>query len=292
MAVVEEGSFASAARKLGTTPQLVSKYIQALEADLGVSLLTRTTRKVNKTELGQFYYSRSVTLLEDYDDMRDQVRSEHIEPRGVLHVTVPVTFGEIFFSDALLALSEAYPEIMFKIQLTDEFVDLMANNIDVAIRIGNLTSSALIARKIASTKRIICASPSYLERAGLPSIPEDIAHHECILDTNFQAPEVWSFTRDGIPFTVKVSGKFTVNSATAAIRLGKRGAGILRCPDIFVQNELATGALVKILLKEQTEDAGIYAIFHKSHKPAAKIRAFVEFMKVHFASELAQTIRS
>ena len=288
VAVAEEGSFAAAARKLGVTPQLVSKYIQALEAELGVALLTRTTRKVNKTELGQAYYSRCVSLLEDFDDMRDFVRNEHIEPRGVLNVTAPVTFGEIYLADALSAFSKTYPEISFRIQFTDAFVDLMADKIDVAIRIGNLKNSALIARKIATAKRIICASPDYLKETQLPIVPEDLSKHECILDTNFHQPNQWNFIRDGIPYTVPVSGKFTVNSATAAIGLGRNNAGILMCPEIFVQDELASGALVQIELGNKSEDAGVYAIFHSARKPAAKIRAFVDFMKVHLASELAR----
>jgi len=287
VAVAEEGSFAAAARRLGVTPQLVSKYIMALEADLGVSLLNRTTRKVNKTEIGLAYYSRCVALLEEFDDMRDFVRNEHAHPGGVLNVSLPVTFGEIYFADALSALSATYPDIKFRAQFTDTFVDLMAEKVDVAIRIGNLKSSVLIARKIATTKLIVCASPDYLAREGLPIVPNDLSEHECILDTNSQQPDQWKFTRDDVPFSVSVSGKFTVNSATAAIGLGINGVGVLICPDIFVQDELASGALVQIELGSESEDTGIYAVFHNARKPAAKIRAFVDFMKAHLASKLA-----
>lgn len=278
VAVAEEGSFAAAARRLGITPQLLSKYVQSLETDLGAVLLNRTTRKVNRTELGNLFFSRCVTLLEDYDDMRDQARQAHVMPRGLLTVSAPVTFGEIFLSDILSVFSEKYPEIRFDIQFTDKFVDLMAQRIDVAIRIGNLESSSLIAKKLATTERIMCASPEYLERAGRPKTINDLARHECIFDTNNQSGRQWNFLRNGQVQSVRVAGTFTVNSATAAIDLAKNGVGIIKTPDIFVGKELASGELMRIDVDGASETAGVYAVFHSARRPAAKIRAFVDFL--------------
>lgn len=286
VAVVEEGSFAGAARRLGATPQLVSKYVQALEDDVGVALLNRTTRKVNKTEVGADFFARCVTLLEDFDDMRDNARQAHIVPHGVLNISAPVTFGEIYLADTLSAFSQRYPEIRCNIQFTDRFVDLMAENIDVAIRIGTLENSTLIARKIATTERIICASPSYLAHAGSPQRVEDLERHECILDTNNQPAQQWNFTQNGVTRGVTVSGRFTVNSARAAIDLAKNGAGIIKCPDIFVRRELDTGALVRIDLEGKSQTAGVYAVFHSARKPAAKIKAFVDFLSGSLAPRI------
>lgn len=280
VAVAEEGSFAAAARRLGTTPQLVSKYVQALEADMGVTLLNRTTRKVSRTELGNSFFARCVTLLEDFDDMRDQARQAHVVPRGLLTISAPVTFGEMFMSDALADFSARYPEIRFKVLFSDQFVDLTAQQIDVAIRIGNLENSALIARKITETKRILCASPEYLARAGHPKSVHDLAAHQCIFDTNNQAGNQWNFLRNGMIESVRVSGTFTVNSATAAIDLAKHGGGIIKTPDIFVGRELASGALVELDVDGVSETAGVYAVFHGARKPAAKIRSFVDALSV------------
>lgn len=278
VAVVEEGSFAAAARRLGSTPQLVSKYVQALEADLGVTLLNRTTRKVSRTELGNSFFARCVTLLEDFDDMRDQARQAHVVPRGLLTISAPVTFGEMFLSNAMADFSAKFPEIRFKILFSDQFVDLTAQQIDVAIRIGNLESSALIARKISETKRILCASPDYLARAGRPRSIDELTAHQCIFDTNNQTGSQWNFLRNGVYESVRVSGTFTVNSATAAIDLAKSGGGIIKTPDIFVGRELASGALVEIDVDGVSETAGVYAVFHGARKPAAKIRTFVDFL--------------
>lgn len=287
VAVVEEGSFVGASKRLRTTPQLVSKYVQMLEAELGVTLLNRTTRKVSRTEIGHAFFEKSAHLLEDYDTLLADIRQEHTEPRGHLRITVPVTFAEIYMSEIITEFSKLYPDITVNMRLTDRFVDLLDDNIDVAIRIGRVEQSALVVREIARTQVICCAAPSYLEHAGTPGTPLDLKDHACIVDTNLEPPERWLFDRPNGPEAIHISGKLTVNSATAAINLARCGAGIVKCPDLFVAKDLASGTLVKLFGEGSGNAAGLYALFHPARRPAAKIRVFIDFMVKTFQARLS-----
>jgi len=276
--VVEEGSFVAASKRLHTTPQLISKYVLALEKDLGVTLLNRTTRSINRTEVGDSFFKKCVTLIEDYEVLVADVRQENTEPRGHLRISVPVTFAEIFMGEVLADFAKLYPDISVNMRLTDRYVDLLEENIDVAIRLGQLESSTLVARKIANTRLCCCASHTYLETAGWPKTPGDLHGHDCIIDTNLEVPDRWSFMRNGQEEIVPVSGRLTVNSATTAIDLARRGSGIVKCPDLFVQKDLAAGKLVSVFDENVLTESGLFAVFHQARRPAAKIRVFIDFM--------------
>jgi len=282
LAVVEEGSFIAASQRLGITPQVVSKHIQALEKDLGVQLLNRTTRSLNQTEVGDRFARRCATFLDEFKDIISDVRKEHTEPRGILKLTVPVTFAEIYMSRILIEFSQIYPDISVEMRLCDDFSDLLDDNIDLALRIGKLTDSSVIAKKILDTKAIVCAAPSYLERAGRPKTPADIETLNCIIDTNRRTPRRWSFMFNGSLTTVAINGCYTVNSASAAIELGRAGGGVLMCPDIFIQKELQSGQLQPLFDQDATEGSGLYAMFHSTRYTAAKTRVFVDFITTWF----------
>ncbi|MDC0739543.1 LysR family transcriptional regulator [Cognatishimia sp. SS12] len=284
VAVAEEGSFVAAAKRLGITPQLVSKHVQALESELGVRLLNRTTRSVSRTEIGDRFARRCATLLDDFEDIVTEVRDEHSQPRGHLRITVPVTFAEIYMAPILVKFSALYPDITVNMRLSDDFSDLLEESVDIALRIGKLNDSSMIVRKIVDTKSVLCAAPSYLEKAGIPKRPQDLEAHDCIVDTNRRAPDRWTFSDQGKLQTVTISGRYTVNSATASIELGKAGAGILICPDLFAQRDLAAGHLVQVLPNMTTEGSGLYALFHSARHSAAKTRVFIDFVTAWFKS--------
>ncbi|MEM8795175.1 MAG: LysR family transcriptional regulator [Pseudomonadota bacterium] len=277
-AVVDAGSFTGAAEKLGTSPQLVSKYVRALEDDLGAALLTRTTRQVGLTETGRAFQTRCTRLLEDYDNLRSSVRDKHQQPRGHLFITCPTTFGELYVIRILSEFTDLYPEITIELDMTDRFAGLIDEGFDLAIRIGKLEDSSLIARRIAPADIVACASPAYFEKHGRPERPSALQDHECIIDTNFRNRGQWPFVVDGDIETVRVDGRFRVNSATAARKLARDDKGIALCPAYVVGEDVRTGALETVLDDFNAFDLGIYAVYLENRHLSAKIRVFVDFI--------------
>ena len=277
-AVVAAGSFTAAAARLGTTPQLVSKYVQALEAGLGARLLNRTTRKVRLTETGRAYHPRCLRLLEDYDELRRAVGAAHGRPEGRLTITALVTFGEHVLTDLVHAYAAAYPAVDIELKLTDRYLDLVDAGIDVAVRIGSLADSSLVARRLGPAPLVCCAAPSYLAGKGEPGSPADLAEHACIVDTNFRSGEPWPFVVAGERRPVAVKGRFRVNSAAAVRRLALAGDGIALCPRFVVEEDLGAGRLTAILEPFTPSNLGLYAVYPATRHLAAKVRTFVDFL--------------
>lgn len=278
LSVVNTGSFTGAAERLGTSPQLISKYVKALEDDLAVALFTRTTRRVNMTETGRAFYGRCQQLIEDYDNLRSSVRNEHQEPRGHLLVTCPTTFGELFLVELIDEFLELYSDITLELEMTDRFVGLIDEGFDLAIRIGQLEDSSLIAKLIAPADIIACASPSYLQEHGRPTKPSDLPRHMCIVDTNFKNGDLWPFFIDGQKQTVRVDGRMRVNSATAARKLALNDRGIVLCPTYVIAQDIKEGKLVPLLQDCNAFDLNIYAVYLENRHLSAKIRVFVDFI--------------
>lgn len=276
-AVVSNGSFTAAAHRLGQTPQLVSKYVKALEEDLRVRLLNRTTRSVQPTETGRAFFERAGRLIDDFDELCASARAEHGAPRGRLRITAPTTFGEIHLTPIIADFLAAYPETSVELGLTDRFVGMVDEGFDVGVRIGALESSGLIGRRLADAPILLCASPGYLARAGAPSAPADLAGHECLIDANFREPEVWRFTVEGAAVSVRVSGRFRVNSAVAIRRLLLADAGLALCPAYVVQDDVAKGDLVSLWEGASALSYGVYAVYPESRHLSGKVRAFLDF---------------
>ncbi|MEM6492217.1 MAG: LysR family transcriptional regulator [Pseudomonadota bacterium] len=277
-AVVANGSFSVAAHRLGATPQLVSKYVKGLEDDMRVRLLNRTTRSVQPTDTGRAFYARATRVIEDFDDLLASARDEHAAPRGALKITAPTTFGELFLTPVIADFLDAYPETSVDLHLTDRFVGLIDEGFDLAIRIGALDSSGLIARRLTETPIRLCASPGYLAAHGAPAHPRELASHRCLIDTNFRNPNQWRFTIDGAPVAVRVTARFRVNSATAVRRLLLADAGLALCPSYVVRDDLRSGALVSVLHGAVADTLGVYAVYLESRHLSGKIRAFVDFI--------------
>ena len=280
--VADLGSFTAAAERLNTSPQIVSKYVRALEDDLGAVLFTRTTRRVNLTETGRAYQERCLRLLEDYDELRASIKEENKSPSGHLYITCPTTFGELYLIDAVNVFLETYPDITIELSMTDRFVGLVDEGVDLAIRIGELEDSSFIAKRLAPAPIVLCASPAYFEKHGRPVHPEELKDHDCIIDNNFRIQNQWPFIIDGKRETVKVDGKIRVNSATAIRKLALRHKGIALCPAYVVDCDLKSGSLETVLGDFNAIDFSIYAIYLQNRHLSAKIRVFIDFLANRF----------
>lgn len=283
--VVNAGSFTAAAERLDLSQALVSKYVGQLEARLGVRLLNRTTRRLSLTEVGRAYHERCMQLLESFDELEAAVQERHSTPRGHLRISAPLTFGELYLTPLISEFLQREPGISVDLQLNDRFVDLLDEGVDVAIRMGKLEDSQLVARRLGRSRLVLCAAENYLARAGTPEHPRDLADHVCILDSNLRSFPHWPFHAAGEDFTVRVSGRFTVNSAQAARKMALAGQGVALCPDYVVGDDLGQGRLRALLGEFQAPAPGIYALYPHSRYLAAKVRAFVDFLVGRFAEQ-------
>ncbi len=284
-AVANEASFVKAAKQLDISPALTSKYVGQLEERLGVQLLNRTTRSLSLTENGRGYLKRAERLILEFDELETTVQECQNSPRGEIVVTAPKTFGETELTLAVGEFLKQYPEISLDLRLTDRFVDLVDEGFDLAIRVGSLKDSSLIARKLSPVKIYLCASPRYLEQHGTPKHPSDLEHHSCLDDTNFEGGKWWPFMVDGERITVKASGQFRANSANATRAMALNDLGIVMCPDHVVADDIAKGELVLLLQEYNAFDLGLYALYPHNRHLAVKVRVFVDFLATWFAQK-------
>ena len=275
VATAQTGSFTSAAEQLGVSNRLTSKYVADLEGRLGVRLLQRTTRKVGLTPAGEDLLSRAPALLDDLDDLIGGVSEGSRGFAGVIRVSAPVTFGEMYVTGMLDRFGQRNPALSFDLRLSDRHVDLAAEGIDVAFRMGQTGTQSLKARKLGSFRSVLVASPDYLEREGIPRTPADLARHACILDTNRRAPRRWVFGRDGSAVTVQ--GRFLVNYARAAVDLAAKGRGLAYAPRFSVYEALAAGRVVAIPPDHPGETSPLNAVYLEGRVLPRKVRALIDF---------------
>lgn len=280
-AVVEEEGFARAARRLGLSNAAVSKHVAALEEALGVRLLQRTTRRSRLTSSGQAYYERCCRILDDLLDLERDVRSEGEVPRGTLRVSAPMSFGLTRLAPLLPGLLAEHPELRLEVSFTDRMVDLIEEGFDVALRITtHLADSSLIAARIAGFRRIVCASPGYLARAGTPGTPAELGEHACLVYTRSAEPRVWTFEDvEGERHRVEVSGPFDLDSSIAMREPLLAGTAIALVPSFVVGEELASGRLVEILSGFSAPPVTLWALHAQSRHLSPKVRALVGHLR-------------
>mgnify|MGYP002713062543 CR=1 FL=1 len=278
LAVVDAGGFSAAARELGRSKALLSKYVGDLEDALGVRLLNRTTRRIGVTDTGRAYYEACGDILARLDELDASVQESVSAARGRLRVSGPVSLGERFLTDMILDFMQSYPQIEVELQLEDRFVDLVEEGVDIAIRVANLSDSSLIARKLCDSNSPLCATPDYLQRHGVPDVPDDLTRHICIIDTNRASPRTWFFERNGQRTFVPVSGPFTVNSAAAARAACLRGMGIASMPAFIVEPDIARGDLVSLLAEWCPPTAAIYAVYPHRRHLSRRVRLLVDHL--------------
>ena len=275
--VVETGSFSGAARELRMTPSAVSKMIGRLEDRLGVRLLSRTTRKLSLTEEGRVFFQRVTPILAEVEEAEDTVSLANVEARGVLRVNASTAFGQYQIVPLIPKMLERHPNLQIQLTMTDSIVNLVEEGFDVAIRIGVLMDSTLVARKLGIPKRIVVASPDYLERHGVPKTPEDLVHHQCLKMSIPTSLNRWEFKGADGPHTVDVSGRFEPDNAIALHQAALAGLGLFRGATFVVADDIRAGRLVPVLEDFETSgDAGIFVVWPHNRNLSAKVRAFVD----------------
>ena len=280
--VVELSSFSQAARELGLSRSAVSKHVLDLEEDLGVQLLNRTTRRTSPTENGQAYYERCLAILADLDEADLAVTQAQAEPRGLLRVNAPMSFGTMHLGRAVADFMARYPELRIQLALSDEFVDPVAEGFDVTIRIADLPSSSLIARKIAPARLVVCAAPAYLERHGTPTRPNDLREHDC-LTYGFQSTgNQWKLTGADGDHWVPVRSKLCASNGEVLRDVAVQGRGVALLPTFIVGADLQEGRLTSILTDYTAPGAFLHAIYPPTRHLSVKVRVFIDFLVERF----------
>jgi DNA-binding transcriptional LysR family regulator len=281
--VVEMGGFSAAAKTLDLTPSAVSKLIARLEARLGAMLLLRTTRSLRLTEEGEAYHRAALEVLRQIDDVEERVTGGAV--RGRLRISASLPFGSLHVVPAIATFRARHPDLFVDLSFTDDVVDLVAQKTDVAVRMGSLPDSSLVAKRLGHTRRVVCASPRYIAQHGAPRMPYDLAGHEC-LTFNFRPSKVtWPFRIDGIDVEQAVSGSAAVNNGETMRQLALAGLGIARLGRFHVEADLATGALVELLEKHNPGDLEyVSAVYVGGGRVPARVRAFIDHMAEHLAA--------
>lgn len=278
VAVCEAQSLTAAAHRLGLSPSVISRQIAALEGRLGVRLFHRTTRQISLTDAGARYLERTRRILADLEETEQAAQSDRTEPAGKLSVTAPLIFGRLHVAPLLAHFVERHPKVSVELILSDRFVNLVEEGHDLAIRIGHLPDSQLIARRFGETRRALVASPSYLARAGVPQHPGDLARHDTIAFMPGTPPIDWHFSQERADLKVSLAPRFVTNSGDTAIALAFNGAGIARVLYYQVRDAIRDGRLVEVLAPFAPEAMPIHAVYPSARFLSGKVRAFVELM--------------
>jgi DNA-binding transcriptional LysR family regulator len=283
--IVGTGSLSAAARDLGMSPALVSRRLAGLEARLGVRLINRTTRSLHLTDEGAAYYETCSRLLAEIEEADAAVSAGRADPRGILRVAIPASFGNQHVAPLVPRFAARYPDVQLALSLSDRNVNVVEEGFDLAIRIGDLADSSLAARKLAPNRRVVCASPAYLQRHGTPRAPDDLAQHNCLTATDFAMN--WDYRDpDGTPGSVRVTGRYTCDNWEVLRDWALAGLGVALKSTWDVSRHLEDGSLVPLLPGYNfATDVAIYAVYpHRRHLPA-KTRAFIEFLAESFGPE-------
>lgn len=277
VAVAEHSSFSDAANAIGRDPTIVSRRVSRLEKNLGVRLLSRTTRKVALTEAGSQYYRRVRGVLDELDNAGTEASNLATTPQGLLRVSLPITFGRQWIAPLLPAFLSQHPQIRIDAVFSDRYVDLVAEGFDVAIRVGPQRDSTLTAKYIAPFKSALFASPGYLASHGLPQTPSDLVDHSCLGFTSHKSWPEWVLTKDGERAALKPSGPLITDNSEALLYAATQGLGIIMSPDWLAGPDVKAGNLVEVLPGwEGSGTGGVYAIMPPGRLVPAKTRIFVD----------------
>ncbi len=276
--VVEAGSFSEAARRSRQPKSGISKQVQALERHLDARLLERTTRRLSLTEAGSSYLAWCTRILADVAEAENAAQNLHGTPAGLLRVDAPVSFGHRFVAPLVPDFMAMHPTIRLDVSLNDRYVDLVEEGIDVAIRLGTLEDSSLVARRLGACRRIAVASPEYLERHGRPRTPDEIVRHACMVYDRGAATTAYRFRVDGRDVTCPVDGPLTANNGDLLLAACLAGHGIYQAPSFFFGDALAQDRLVTLLEEYEPQPVGVYAVYAQNRQISAKVRAFVDYL--------------
>jgi DNA-binding transcriptional LysR family regulator len=284
VAVVEAGSFHRAAEQLDASAAAVSRRVSGLESALGVKLLNRTTRQTDLTEAGRQFYTDVVNIIASLEEAEEKIQSGHETIKGNLRIAAPLSFGIGRIAPILPVFMKSHPELKVHLQLEDRFTDLVAEGIDVAVRIGALKDSTLVATRLASIPRVFCASPEYLALHGEPRLPEDLSRHDCLHYSLLSTREDWGFTGTETG-DVDISGPLSTNNGDVLKEAAIQGLGIVMMPTFIVDDALADGRLKAILQDYRPAPFGLYAVRPSRHFTPERVRALIEFLRTQFGNE-------
>lgn len=280
--VVETGSFSAVAKEMNSTQPTISKNIAELESWLGAKLLNRSTRSLRLTETGTDYYERCVAILQDVEEAEQMVGQLQTQPRGTVRVSTVVAFGRLHLVPRLTGFYKKFPEIKVDMRLNDRVVDLVEEGVDVAIRMGQLADSSLIAKKLCSSPMVTVASPAYLKDNGIPRHPRDLKDHNYITYTDAVTRNETQFKDQGEPFFVRVEGNLTTNN-TEVLRMALiTGLGVSRAPRWLVGDAIASGELVTVLDDFQPDAMSIHAVYPPGRHLPSKVRSFLDYIGEEF----------
>jgi DNA-binding transcriptional LysR family regulator len=284
--VVETGSFTKAAEQLALSRAVISKYIGRLEARLGARLFNRTTRRLSLTEAGTTLYEGSHRALSQIEETEQAISRLQAEPRGVLKISAPMSFGILHIAPALPEFLARFPGITLELRLDDRIVDVVEEGFDLAIRISTLAESTLVARKLAPCRFVITAADDYLKRHGVPLTPKDLCTHNCLIYTYSPKPNLWPFTAPkGGESAVPVRGNLRVNNGLAAREAALRGLGIVMAPTFYVGELIREGRLRALLTDHKVTETAVYALYPERKYLSPKVRAFIDFLAQRFGAE-------
>ncbi len=282
VAVVEEGGFSAAAKKLQVSKSAVSKRITQLEARLGVQLLYRSTRKLSLSEAGEQYFTHAVQSLAAAREAEDAVAQLQGAPQGRLRINTPMSFGRLHVAPLVPEFLNTHPGVALDMVMDDRVVDMVEGGFDLAIRVRTLPDSALIARKLAPCHNVLCASPEYLKTHGTPKKPDDLLVHNCLQYAYASSTHIWQFrapvTEGGETISLETTGSYQVNNSEALREALIAGVGIGRLPTFIAGPDVAAGKLVPVMSNYHLPSQIIYAIFPERRHLPAKVRAFVDFL--------------
>lgn len=275
--VADAGGVTPAARRLGLAKSIVSRRLARLEQELGAQLLSRTTRGAALTEAGATFREYAARVAAELDAAREAVSPDG-DIRGRLRVAAPLSFEPTHLAPVLAELARRHPQLQMYTAYTDRFVDLVSEGFDAAVRVGYLSDSNLIARRIAPIRGKFVASPAYIEAHGAPATPEDLQHHEALM----QGTEPWRFVSSGKATTVRVNGRFKADNGEALVAAALAGIGISMVPDSLIEAHIASGALVPVLVDYPPPEAGLYVLRPPGEFPPRKVRALIEILIERF----------
>jgi DNA-binding transcriptional LysR family regulator len=285
--VVASGSYAEAGRRLGLTRSAVSKAVMELERQLGARLLDRTTRRVTPTEAGRAYYERCLAILADVEETESQISRLNDSPRGTLRVNAPMSFGMRYLGAAVADFMARYSDLKLELILNDRFIDPLEEGVDVTVRIGNLSNSSLIARRLAPARLALAASPSYIAVRGAPDTPEDLAAHACLAYGHMAAAQRWVLLRGEEAVSVAVHSRLCSNNGDVLREAALKGNGITNLPTFLIGPDIAAGKLKVVLSDYPPVPLAIYAIYAPNRYLAAKSRVFIDFLVERFGDRPA-----
>ncbi len=288
VAAVEAGSLSAASRKLGMPLATVSRKVSELEAHLKTRVVNRTSRRLTLTDAGRSYIAACKRILEDIGEAERAAAGEYIAPTGDLMITAPIVFGRVHLLPVAIAFLKSYPDIDIRVALADRVVNLHEEGVDLAVRIGDLPDSSLVATRVGSIRHVVCGSPSYFAERGTPRNPRELVAHECITFDGLMSPNTWTFEVDKSTVSIAIHSRLTVNTAEAAIDAAVAAIGVTRVLSYQVASALQSGTLALALRKFEPAPWPVNLVYTGQRLLPLKLRAFLDFAAPRLRAQLAQ----